>query len=140
MRISDWSSDVCSSDLNAESLGTPTLKIVAGEAPAALDGLEAPDAVFLGGGVSAGGMIEACWTALKPGGRLVANAVTLESEAALLAWQRDNGGALTRFAIARAKPVGGFQGWGPLMPVTQLSAVKPLGATPRSEEHTAELQ
>src|SRR3546814_2218368 len=62
-------------------------------------------AVFLGGGVSAGGMIEACWTALKPGGRLVANAVTLESEAALLAWQRDNGGALTRFAIARAKPV-----------------------------------
>src|SRR3546814_18906997 len=88
---------------NAESLGTPTLKIVAGEAPAALDGLEAPDAVFLGGGVSAGGMIEACWTALKPGGRLVANAVTLASEAALLAWQRDNGGPLNRFAtIGRA--------------------------------------
>src|SRR3546814_8797701 len=108
MRICAWSSEVGSSDL--------------GEAPAALDGLEAPYSVFRGGGFSAGGMIEACWTALKPGGRLVADAVTLESEAALLAWQRDNGGALTRFDIARAKPVGGFQGWGPLMPVTQLSA------------------
>src|SRR3546814_12826076 len=92
---------------NAESLGTPTLKIVAGEAPAALDGLEAPDAVFLGGGVSAGGMIEACWTALNPGGRLVANAVTLESEAALLARQCDNGGGPTSFPLARPKPATG---------------------------------
>src|SRR3546814_18950454 len=97
---------------NAESLGTPTLKIVAGEAPAALDGLEAPDAGFLGGGVSAGGMIEACWTALTPGGRLVANAVTLESEAALLAWPRDHGGALPRFALARANPAGDREGVG----------------------------
>src|SRR3546814_17838475 len=82
MRISDWSSDVCSSDL-AESLGAPLLKIVAGEAPSALAGLEAPDAVFIGGGASNAGLIDACWSALRPGGRLVVNAVTLEGEAAL---------------------------------------------------------
>jgi precorrin-6Y C5,15-methyltransferase (decarboxylating) len=115
---------------NAECLGAPFLKIVAGEAPAALAGLEAPDAVFLGGGASSAALIEACWSALKPGGRFVANAVTLEGEAALLAWQRDNGGALTRFAIARAEPVGQFQGWRPMMPVIQYSTVKPFGATP----------
>lgn len=110
---------------NAGALGTPALKIVAGEAPAALDGLEAPDAVFVGGGVSAAGLMETCWRALKPGGRLVANAVTLEGEAALLAWQNGNGGALTRYAIARAEPIGPFQGWRPMMPVTQYAATKP---------------
>jgi precorrin-6Y C5,15-methyltransferase (decarboxylating) len=115
---------------NAEALGTPCLKIVAGAAPAALAGLEAPDAVFLGGGVSEPGLIAACWTALKPGGRLVANAVTLEGEAALLAWQQANGGALTRHAIARAEPVGPFQGWRPMMPVTQYAATKPSAVTP----------
>ena len=109
---------------NAEALGTPLLKIVAGEAPAALDGLEAPDAVFLGGGASNPGLIAACWQVLKPGGRLVANAVTLEGEAALLAWQKEHGGALTRFAISRAEPVGPFQGWRPMMPVTQYQSVK----------------
>jgi len=109
---------------NAEALGTPTLKIVAGEAPAALAELEAPDAVFVGGGVSGEGVLAACWTALKPGGRLVANAVTLEGEAALVAWQRVEGGALTRFAISRAEPIGPFHGWRPLMPVTQYAAVK----------------
>lgn len=109
---------------NAESLGTPLLKIVAGDAPQALDGLEAPDAVFIGGGASNEGLIDACWQALKPGGRLVANAVTLEGEAALLAWQKDHGGALTRFAISRAEPVGPFQGWRPMMPVTQYQNTK----------------
>jgi precorrin-6Y C5,15-methyltransferase (decarboxylating) len=109
---------------NAESLGTPLLKIVAGEAPAALAGLDAPDAVFVGGGASNDGLIEACWRALKPGGRLVANAVTLEGEQALLAWQQQHGGALTRFAIARAEPVGPFQGWRPMMPVTQYASIK----------------
>jgi precorrin-6Y C5,15-methyltransferase (decarboxylating) len=112
---------------NAESLGAPTLKVVAGEAPAALQDLEAPDAVFVGGGVSRAGLIEACWQVLKPGGRLVANAVTLEGEAALLAWQKAQGGALTRFAISRAEPVGPFQGWRPMMPVTQYAATKSEG-------------
>ncbi len=109
---------------NAESLGTPLLQVVAGEAPAALVDLEAPDAVFLGGGVSRDGLIDACWQALKPGGRLVANAVTLEGEAALLAWQKRQGGSLTRFAVSRAEPVGPFQGWRPMMPVTQYAASK----------------
>jgi len=109
---------------NVESLGTPQLEIVAGEAPEALYGLEAPDAVFIGGGASNAGLIEVCWTALKPGGRMVANAVTLEGEAALLAWQKQHGGALTRFAISRAEPVGPFQGWRPMMPVTQYQSTK----------------
>jgi precorrin-6Y C5,15-methyltransferase (decarboxylating) len=110
---------------NGTALGTPDLEIVAGAAPAALEGLAPPDAVFIGGGTAGAGLIEACWQALSPGGRLVANAVTLEGEAALLSWQAENGGALTRLAISRAEPVGGFTGWRPLMPVTQLAAVKP---------------
>ena len=110
---------------NAEALGAPLLKIVAGAAPDALEGLEAPDAVFVGGGASEPGLIEACWQALNPGGRLVANAVTLEGEQAFLAWQKAKGGSLTRLAVSRAEPVGPFQGWRPLMPVTQYAATKP---------------
>jgi precorrin-6Y C5,15-methyltransferase (decarboxylating) len=109
---------------NAEALGAPLLQIVAGEAPAVLDGLEAPDAVFVGGGASNDGLLEVCWSALKPGGRLVANVVTLEGEAALLRWQKAHGGDLTRIAVSRAEPVGPFQGWRPMMPVTQYAAVK----------------
>ncbi len=111
---------------NAEALGTPTLEIVAGDAPEVLTDLEAPDAVFIGGGASADGVIEVCWRALKPGGRLVANAVTLESEQALMAWQQAQGGALSRLAISRAEPVGPFQGWRPMMPVTQYAQTKPF--------------
>ena len=109
---------------NAECLGTPSLQIVAGDAPAALDGLEAPDAVFIGGGTSNEDLIAVCWQALKPGGRLVANAVTLEGEQALLAWQKQQGGSLTRIAISRAEPVGPFRGWRPAMPVTQYASIK----------------
>jgi precorrin-6Y C5,15-methyltransferase (decarboxylating) len=114
---------------NAESLGTPLLQVVAGAAPEALAGLEAPDAVFIGGGVSEPGVLEASWDALRPGGRLVANAVTLEGETALLAWQKTRGGDLTRLAISRAEPVGPFHGWRPMMPVTQYAATKPAGAS-----------
>lgn len=110
---------------NAEALGAPRLQIVEGKAPPALEGLEPPEAVFLGGGLSTPGLIDACWAALKPGGRLVANAVTLEGEQVLTAWQSRAGGRLTRIAVARAEAVGPFRGWRPLMPVTQLSAVKP---------------
>jgi precorrin-6Y C5,15-methyltransferase (decarboxylating) len=105
------------------------LKILAGAAPDALSGLATPDAIFIGGGASADGVIETCWAALKPGGRLVANVVTLEGEAALLAWHSRLGGNLTRIAISRAEPVGPFQGWRPLMPVTQWSVTKPWGAS-----------
>jgi precorrin-6B C5,15-methyltransferase / cobalt-precorrin-6B C5,C15-methyltransferase len=110
---------------NAAALGAPLLRVVEGEAPAALDALDPPDAVFVGGGVSAGGLLDACWMRLGPGGRLVANAVTLEGEQALLDWRAANGGDLTRLAVSRAEPVGGLTGWRPLMPVTQLAAVKP---------------
>jgi len=111
---------------NASALGTPELEIVAGAAPAALEGLGAPDAVFIGGGLTTEGLLEACWSALQPGGRLVANAVTLEGEQALVAWRSRAGGGLVRIAVSRAEPVGPFTGWRPLMPVTQFQAQKAL--------------
>jgi len=111
---------------NASALGTPKLEIVAGAAPAALEGLGAPDAVFIGGGLTTEGLLEACWSALQPGGRLVANAVTLEGEQALVAWRSRAGGGLVRIAVSRAEPVGPFTGWRPLMPVTQFQAQKAL--------------
>ena len=109
---------------NAAALGTPGLEIVEGEAPGALDGLEAPDAAFIGGGLGADGNFETCWDRLKPGGRLVANAVTVEGEQALARWRAELGGELTRIAVSRTGAVGTYTGWRPLMPVTQLRAVK----------------
>lgn len=109
---------------NAAALGAPKLEIVEGEAPAALAGLEPPDAVFVGGGLDAPGNIEACWQALKPGGRLAANAVTIEGEQALTRARERFGGELTRLAISRAEPIGTRTGWRALMTVTQLKAVK----------------
>jgi precorrin-6Y C5,15-methyltransferase (decarboxylating) len=109
---------------NAETLGVPTLQVVEGRAPAALDGLPAPDAVFVGGGATTPGLIEACWAALRPGGRLVANAVTLESEAVVASWYGKLGGDLVRLAVQRASPVGGFTGWRAAMPVTVWSVTK----------------
>lgn len=108
---------------NALALGAPRLDLVAGSAPEALAGLAAPDAIFVGGGVS-GAVFDACWVALRPLGRFVANAVTLESEALLIALHRAHGGDLTRIAVSRAGPVGRMTGWRPLMPVTQWSLVK----------------
>lgn len=110
---------------NAATLGVPTLAVVTGRAPAALDGLPTPDAVFIGGGLTAVGMLEACWDALCPGGRLVANAVTVESEAVLTQWRSAVGGELRRIAVSRARPVGRFTGWDPTMPVTQWNVTKP---------------
>ncbi|UEM01243.1 precorrin-6y C5,15-methyltransferase (decarboxylating) subunit CbiE [Skermanella rosea] len=109
---------------NAEALGCPRLAIVEGKAPAALAGLSAPDAVFIGGGITAPGLFETCWEALPPGGRLVANAVTIEGEQVLTGAYARLGGSLTRIAISRAEPVGPFSGWRPLMPVTQLALNK----------------
>ena len=104
---------------NAAVLGVPELEIVAGAAPEALRGLAAPDAIFIGGGATIPGMFDTCWQALKPGGRLVANLVTLEAEAAVLAWHAARGGELRRLAISRAEAIGGRIGWKPLRPVTQ---------------------
>jgi precorrin-6B C5,15-methyltransferase / cobalt-precorrin-6B C5,C15-methyltransferase len=108
---------------NALALGTPRLELVDGEAPAALAGLAAPDAVFIGGGLSPA-VFDACWQALRPLGRLVANAVTLESESELIRLHATHGGDLVKIAVNRAEPVGPYRGWRALMPVTQWSLVK----------------
>ncbi|MEU4804761.1 precorrin-6y C5,15-methyltransferase (decarboxylating) subunit CbiE [Actinosynnema sp. NPDC023587] len=108
---------------NAAALGVPGVRVVVGESPAALD-LPPPNAVFVGGGLTAPGVVERCLAALRPGGRLVANAVTLESEVVLARCHATLGGALTRLAVGRDTPVGGFTGWRPQMPVTVWSMTK----------------
>ncbi|WP_433782233.1 precorrin-6y C5,15-methyltransferase (decarboxylating) subunit CbiE [Actinomycetospora sp. CA-101289] len=105
---------------NAAALGVPGLRVVVGRAPGALAGLDPPDAVFVGGGVTEPGMLATARDALCPGGRLVANAVTVEGEAALAAFRGEHGGALRRIAVQRAEPVGRFAGWRALAGVTQL--------------------
>ncbi|MFB7372645.1 precorrin-6y C5,15-methyltransferase (decarboxylating) subunit CbiE [Streptomyces sp. NPDC056222] len=109
---------------NATSLGVPTLRVVTAAAPDGLAGLPTPDAVFIGGGLTAPGLLDACWDALPAGGRLVANTVTMESEALLAERYRRYGGELVRLAVAQAVPVGGFTGWRQAMPVTQWSVTK----------------
>jgi precorrin-6Y C5,15-methyltransferase (decarboxylating) len=108
---------------NALALGAPKLDLIEGTVPEALVGLDAPDAIFIGGGLSRA-TFEAAWGALRPLGRLVANAVTLESEAELIALHKIYGGDLVKLSIHRAEPVGRLTGWRPSMPVTQWSLVK----------------
>ncbi len=112
---------------NALALGVPKLVLIDGTVPDALQGLEAPDAVFIGGGLSEP-VFDAAWAALRPLGRLVANAVTLESEAVLIQLHAKHGGQLVKIQISRAEPIGGpntgLSGWKPLMPVTQWSLIK----------------
>ncbi|GJE07061.1 Precorrin-6Y C(5,15)-methyltransferase [decarboxylating] [Methylobacterium jeotgali] len=110
---------------NAAALGVPDLAVIEGRAPEALAGLPAPDAAFIGGGVSEPGLIDTVAQALPSGGRLVANAVTLEGEAALLAAFASRGGTLRRIGIDRAEPVGGLHAWRPGMPVIQWAWRKP---------------
>jgi precorrin-6Y C5,15-methyltransferase (decarboxylating) len=109
---------------NAAAFGVPHLAVVEGTAPAALEGLPQPDAIFIGGGGSEPGVMDAAIAALKRGGRLVANGVTLEMEALLLAEYAKRGGTLTRIEIARVAPIGGMNGWRPAMPVVQWRFVK----------------
>ena len=112
---------------NAAALGTPDLEIVHGRAPEAFAGEEAPNAIFLGGGVSNPGLIEAAWTALKPGGRIVANAVSIASEARLIAAFEDLGGDLMRLDVSRAGKAGtgSVFVWRPAPPIVQWRATKP---------------
>jgi precorrin-6B C5,15-methyltransferase / cobalt-precorrin-6B C5,C15-methyltransferase len=110
---------------NRDALGVPALQLVAGAAPAALVGLATPDAVFIGGGVTVPGVFDACWSALKSGGRLVANAVTLEGESMLAECRKRHGGTLTRIALAQAQPLGDFETWRPALPITVYETVKP---------------
>jgi precorrin-6Y C5,15-methyltransferase (decarboxylating) len=112
---------------NAATLGTPDLRIVQGRAPEALAGLPAPDAVFIGGGLGDAKLFEAAWLALKPGGRLVANAVSLGSEAMLIRLFQHNGGELTRIEIAKSGAVGRSGKvfvWRPAAPIIQWRVTK----------------
>jgi precorrin-6Y C5,15-methyltransferase (decarboxylating) len=110
---------------NAAALGVPELEIVQGHAPQALMGLARPDAVFIGGGMMDDGVFDGVWDALKSGGRLVANAVTIESEAQLIDLFGRFGGDLVRLQVARVDKVGTAFGWRPAMPVTQWRVTKP---------------
>ncbi len=110
---------------NAAALGVPGLDVVTGTAPTSLDGLPAPDAVFIGGGLTAGGMIETCWQRLPPRGRLVAHAVTVESETLLHRWQQAEGGQLVKIAVSYLEPLGGFTTWRPALPITQWQVTRP---------------
>jgi len=109
---------------NAAALGVPGLSLVNGAAPEALAGLPAPDAVFIGGGVTVLGVVDACAAALGPGGRLVANAVTLEGQAVLADWRQRLGGTLTRIGVERAESLGPHTIWRPALPVVQWATVK----------------
>jgi precorrin-6Y C5,15-methyltransferase (decarboxylating) len=113
---------------NAAALGTPDLRIVQGHAPEALAGLPAPDAVFIGGGLGDAGLFDAAWSALKPGGRLVANAVSLGSEARLIELFQRHGGELTRLEIAKSGKAGTSGKvfvWRPAAPIIQWRVTKP---------------
>ncbi|WP_347928790.1 precorrin-6y C5,15-methyltransferase (decarboxylating) subunit CbiE [Pseudomonas helvetica] len=113
---------------NRDALGVPGLQLIRGSAPQALAGLERPDAIFIGGGVTRDGVLDTCWAQLKPGGRLVANAVTLQSEMTLMAWREQHGGELTRIHVAQAQPLGEFDTWRQALPITLLDVVKPFDA------------
>jgi precorrin-6Y C5,15-methyltransferase (decarboxylating) len=109
---------------NASTLGVPKLQVVEAEAPKGLSGLPTPDAIFVGGGVGNAAIFETCLEALAPGGRLVMNAVSLESEAQLIRWHGKYGGELRRLAIDKAAPLGTVTGWRRAMPVTQWRLAK----------------
>ncbi len=109
---------------NAHALGVPHFDLRLGTAPEALKDLPTPDVVFVGGGASRDGVLDAVWQALPLGGRLVVNSVTLETEALLIAWQARHGGALLRISVERAGAVGGRTGWRAAMPVVQWNVTK----------------
>jgi precorrin-6Y C5,15-methyltransferase (decarboxylating) len=110
---------------NAQRLGVPHLQTVEGAAPAVLEGLPAPDAIFIGGGTQAAGVIDAAWSALRAGGRMVVNSVTIETDIALFAANRRLGGTLTRIGVERLTDIGGLHGFRPAMTITQWTASKP---------------
>jgi precorrin-6B C5,15-methyltransferase / cobalt-precorrin-6B C5,C15-methyltransferase len=110
---------------NAAAFGVPGLEIAEAVAPAAFAGLAPPDAIFIGGGASDPGVLDGAIAVLRPGGRLVVNAVTLATELALIERHAVLDGALIRIAIARVGAIGQKSGWHPAMPVTQWVWTKP---------------
>ncbi len=112
-------------DLNCANSSAPAT-IIAGTAPTALHDLPTPDAIFIGGGLGDLAVLPFCYQALAPQGRLVAHAVTLESEQVLLHFFRDHSDAqLSRLQLSQAHAVGRLHGWRPAMPLTQLVIEKP---------------
>ena len=112
---------------NAHELGVPSLEVVIGSAPAVFADLDLPDAVFIGGGLTSG-VLDVTWAALRPGGRLVANAVTIEGEQLLVSAAQNYGGELVRLSVSHAEPLGGFTAWRPALPVVMWSVLKANGA------------
>jgi precorrin-6Y C5,15-methyltransferase (decarboxylating) len=110
---------------NALSFGAPGISVVTGEAPHVFTDLPKPDAIFIGGGASGPAIMDRAYDALGPGGRLVVNAVTLETQVACVGWRARWGGELTQIAIAHAEPVGRYSGWRAAMPIVQWRLVKP---------------
>jgi precorrin-6Y C5,15-methyltransferase (decarboxylating) len=110
--------------VNARTLGVPQLEVVTGSAPEALRELPGPNAIFIGGGLTTVGVIDRCWSSLRPGGRMVVNAVTLEGERILAGARERCGGELVRIEIAHAEPLGSFEAWRAQLPVVQWSARK----------------
>ncbi len=104
---------------NADRLGVPHLETRQGNAGAIIRELETPDAIFIGGGITEPGLLELALEALKPGGRLVANTVTLEGEGLLINARARQGGTLTRLSIENAEDIGSFQSWRAEMAITQ---------------------
>lgn len=104
---------------NAAALGVPGLKVVVGRTPGALEGLDRPDAVFIGGGASVPGVLDACLDALDGRGRIVVHAVTLETEMVVAQAFKEHGGELTRLAVETSSPIGRFTGWTPARTITQ---------------------
>ena len=109
---------------NARLLGVPQLEVVLGSAPEALCELDSPDAIFIGGGLTSAGVLQRCWYSLRPGGTIVANAVTLEGERVLMYAREHCGGELVRIEISRADSLGTFEAWRSQLPVVQWSARK----------------
>lgn len=110
---------------NAAALGVPGLQVITGTAPAALAVLPEPDAIFIGGGLTADGVLDTCWERLPAGGQMVAHAVTIESEALLHEWHRARGGDLVKIAVSYLDPLGTFTTWRPALPVTQWQVTRP---------------
>lgn len=111
---------------NALSLGVPRLRQIEGSAPDALQNLPTPDAIFIGGGITSDNLFDVAWKNLRDGGRLVANAVTLESETTLISLHAKYGGTLDRIAVSEAVGVGRYNAMKPFMSVMQWAVTKPF--------------
>ena len=109
---------------NAQQLAAPNLEVISGKAPDALRGLDTPDAIFIGGGLTNAGVLERCWQKLRLGGRLVANAVSLEAEMVLYAFAAKHDVKLTRLQTSHLDALGRYQVWRNAAAVTQMLAVK----------------